>query len=75
MVIRKLSLFNSVLGFTIPKEYAHALNLEFGDYVQVYLGKNNSLIVFKREDKFVNITGQSHEIDHDKEKQYEQEAR
>jgi bifunctional DNA-binding transcriptional regulator/antitoxin component of YhaV-PrlF toxin-antitoxin module len=75
MVIRKLSLFNSILGFTIPKEYAYALNLKKGDYVQVYLGKNKSLIVLKREENFVKINRLSDEIQERDEQQYAEETR
>lgn len=56
MVIRKVLLFKTILGFTIPKEYAKALDLERGDYVQVHLGKNKCLIVLKRNDDFTKIT-------------------
>lgn len=63
MVIRKVLLFNTILGFTIPKEYAKALGLERGSYVSIFLGKNKSLIVLKREDQFVNITRNSDQID------------
>ncbi len=56
MVIRKVLLFNTILGFTIPKEYANALKLEKGSYVQIFLGQNKSLIVLKREEKFNKIT-------------------
>lgn len=63
MVIRKVLLFKTILGFTIPKEYAKALNLERGSYVQIYLGKNNSLVVIKREDNFVKLTDKHMEVE------------
>jgi len=70
MVIRKLLLFNTILGFTIPKEYANALNLERGDYVQIFLGENHSLIVLKRQDKFMKITRKHQMISEEERKLY-----
>lgn len=47
MVMRKLSMFNTILGITIPKEYTNALDLEKGDYVEVYLRDRKTIVIKK----------------------------
>lgn len=47
MVLRKLLLFSTILGVTLPKEITNAARLEKGQYVEVYL-RDNKTIVIKR---------------------------
>lgn len=47
MKLRKVSIFNTILGITIPKEYTNALDLEKGDYVEVYLRDRKSIVIKK----------------------------
>jgi bifunctional DNA-binding transcriptional regulator/antitoxin component of YhaV-PrlF toxin-antitoxin module len=47
MYLRKVLLFNTVFGFTIPKEFTNALKLSRGNYVEIYL-RDNKTIVIKR---------------------------
>lgn len=45
MVLRKVIKMNTVHGVSIPKEFANALGLDFGDYVEVYLRDKKTIVV------------------------------
>lgn len=47
MEMRKILHFNSALGLTLPKEYTRALGFERGNYAEVFL-RDNKTIVIKR---------------------------
>ena len=47
MNMRKVLRFNTAIGFTIPKEFAHAMGLNFGDYVEVFLRDSKTIVVKK----------------------------
>ena len=47
MEMRKILHFNSALGLTLPKEFTRALGLERGNYAEVFL-RDNKTIVIKR---------------------------
>ena len=47
MHMRKVLLFNTILGLTLPKEYTRAVGLQHGDYAEVYL-RDKKTIVIKR---------------------------
>jgi len=47
MNMRKVLHFNSALGLTLPKEFCKALGLERGNYIEVFL-RDNKTIVIKR---------------------------
>lgn len=49
MELRKVTKYNTVLGITIPKEYCNALGIEAGDYVEVNLLDDDSLLVMTHE--------------------------
>lgn len=49
MVIRKVLNFNTILGLTLPKHYTKALDLKWGDHVQVFLGDNETIIIKKNK--------------------------
>jgi hypothetical protein len=45
MVLRKLLIFNTVLGVTLPKQFTAALGVEGHDYVEVYLRDNKTIVI------------------------------
>ena len=45
MVLRKVLLFNTILGITLPKEFTNALNISHGSYVEVFLRDKQTIIV------------------------------
>lgn len=45
MVLRKLMLFSTILGITLPKEYTNALGLEKGQYIELYLKDRKTLVI------------------------------
>lgn len=45
MYLRKLLNFNTILGVTFPKEFTNALNVERGDYVEIFLRDNKTIVV------------------------------
>lgn len=47
MVMRKMVLFNTILGLTLPKEFTNALNLERGNYAEVFLRDNKTIVIKK----------------------------
>ncbi len=47
MNMRKVSLFNTILGITLPKEMTNALGLSQGDYVEVYLRDRKTIVIKK----------------------------
>lgn len=47
MNMRKVLQFNDSIGFTIPKQFGHALNIKHGDYVEVYLRDNKTMVIKK----------------------------
>jgi len=47
MEIRKLLKFNQTLGLTLPKKYCKALDLKWGDYVEVSLEKEGEITIRK----------------------------
>lgn len=47
MKMRKVLRFNSAFGFTIPKEFAFSLGINFGDYVEVFLRDKKTIIIKK----------------------------
>ena len=47
MEMRKLLSFNTILGVTLPKKYTNSLGLEKGDYAEIFL-RDNKTIVIKR---------------------------
>ena len=49
MRLRKVLYFNTLLGLTLPKEYSNALKLNKGDYVEVSL-RNEYTIVIQKHD-------------------------
>ncbi len=53
MDMRKIVQFNTILGLTLPKEYTNALGLERGDYAEVFL-RDNKTIVIKRHGVPIN---------------------
>ena len=53
MVLRKILLFNTILGLTLPKEYTNKLDLERGDYAEVFL-RDSKTIVIKRHGTPIN---------------------
>lgn len=56
MVIRKLLLFNTVLGLTLPKQYTNAMNLKRGDYVEVNLMDKDSILIMTHDSEPKKIT-------------------
>ena len=56
MRLRKVLSFNILLGLTLPKEYSNALNLSKGDYVEVGLQDEKTIVVRKHEYTPVPIT-------------------
>lgn len=47
MYLRKALIFNTILGVTIPKEYTKALAVERGDYLEVFLRDNKTIVIKK----------------------------
>ncbi len=47
--LRKVLGFNRVLGLTLPPELTHSLKVERGDYFEVYL-KDEDTIIIKKHD-------------------------
>ena len=47
MYLRKVLIFNTVLGVTIPKEYTNALGLDRGGYVELFLRDRRTLVIKK----------------------------
>lgn len=47
MYLRKMLIFNTVLGLTLPKELTNALGFERGSYAEVFL-RDSKTIVIKR---------------------------
>jgi len=47
MHLRKVLIFNTVLGLTLPKEYTNALKLNHGDYVEVFLRDTKTIVIKK----------------------------
>lgn len=45
MVLRKLMLFSTILGITLPKDYTNALGLEKGQYIELYLRDRKTLVI------------------------------
>ncbi len=45
MYLRKVLIFNTVLGLTLPKELTNALGLIRGSYVEVYLRDSKTVVV------------------------------
>lgn len=56
MVLRKLMLFNTILGITLPKDYTNALGLEKGQYIELYLRDNKTLVIKKHVKDLNKIT-------------------
>lgn len=47
MEIKKLLKFNKTLGLTLPKKYCEALDLRWGDYVEVSLEREGEITIRK----------------------------
>jgi len=47
MTLRKVLVFNTSLGLTLPPEYAEALGIQKGDYLELYL-RDKETVVIKR---------------------------
>lgn len=47
MNMRKILHFNSALGLTLPKEFCRALGLERGNYAEVFLRDNKTIVIKK----------------------------
>lgn len=45
MELRKVILFNTILGITLPKEFTNALGLKRGEYVEIYLRDRRTIII------------------------------
>jgi len=45
MKLRKVLMFNTTLGLTLPGEFTNALGLSRGDYVEVYLRDRKAIVV------------------------------
>ena len=56
MVLRKLMLFSTILGITLPKEYTNALGLEKGKYIELYLKDRNTLVIKPHKEGLNPIT-------------------
>jgi len=56
MVLRKVLIFNTVLGLTLPKEYTNALRLERGQYAEVYLRDSKTIVIKRHGVEPKNIT-------------------
>lgn len=56
MELRKMILFSTILGLTIPKQYTNALGLSKGDYAEVYLKDKETLIIKRHGVKPKGIT-------------------
>lgn len=57
MNMRKVLQFNDSIGFTIPKQFGYALNIQHGDYVEVYLRDKKTMVIKKHgiEQKKITI--------------------
>jgi len=47
MHLRKVIRFNSIVGLTLPKEFSNALGLAFGNYAEVFLRDNKTIVIKK----------------------------
>lgn len=47
MRLRKVINLSGVLGVTLPKELCNAVDVEYGDYFEVYLGENKAIVMKK----------------------------
>lgn len=56
MYLRKLSAFNTILGFTLPKDVSNVMSLEKGNYIELYVKDPETLVVKKHEIKRRRIT-------------------
>ena len=56
MVLRKLLDFKGVLGVTLPKEFTNAIQVERGDYAEVYLRDRRTIVIKKHGVKPQKIT-------------------
>jgi len=56
MVLRKLLGFNTVLGLTLPKQFTNALDIERGNYVEVYLRDNKTIVIKPHRTELKKIT-------------------
>lgn len=56
MVLRKMLNFSNILGITLPKDYTNAMKLKRGDYVEVYLRDEKTIVVKTHEVKPQNIS-------------------
>jgi hypothetical protein len=45
MYLRKVLGFNTVLGVTIPKEFANPLRLEKGKYIEMFLRDDRTIVI------------------------------
>ncbi len=56
MKLRKVLVFNTILGLTLPGEFTNALDLKRGDYLEVYLRNKRAIIIKKHNVKPQRIT-------------------
>lgn len=54
--LRKMLKFNTILGITLPKQYTNALCLAHGDYVEIYLRDNHTIVLKTHRTKAKKIT-------------------
>lgn len=47
MVLRKVLQLHKTLALTLPREYGEAIGIKKGDYIEVYLKDNKTIIVKK----------------------------
>lgn len=62
MIIRKVLLFGTILGLTLPKKYTSALDLNWQDYVEVYLANDHTIVIKKHDYKVTDITLESGQL-------------
>jgi len=56
MYLRKVLKFNTIVGLTLPKELSRALSLEWGNYAEVFLRDNKTIVIKKHGVKPNKIT-------------------
>jgi antitoxin component of MazEF toxin-antitoxin module len=56
MEMRKVLKFNTVLGLTLPKQFTNTLDISHGDYLEVFLANDHTIVIKKHKESSNKIT-------------------